>query len=142
VAANASYIGIEDLHYARPGGALWVRAEEHSLEDVITHLLRNAQRHRLAGTPIELRVAAEGPGVELVVRNQGPAIPVDRLERIFEYGVTGRAEAGEGITSSQRGQGLFVARTYMAKMGGTIRARNVPGGVEFVLGFLRGAEPR
>ena len=32
-----------------------------------------------------------------------------------------------------RGQGLFVARTYMAKMGGTIVAANVEGGVVFTL---------
>jgi len=34
---------------------------------------------------------------------------------------------------AHRGQGLFVARTYMAKMGGTIHVLNEPGGVSFVL---------
>jgi len=32
-----------------------------------------------------------------------------------------------------RGQGLFVARTYMAKMGGTIEAQNLSEGVQIVL---------
>ena len=41
---------------------------------------------------------------------------------------------GEG---EHRGQGLFVAKTYMAKMGGTINARNTEGGVAFVLTFQR-----
>ena len=36
---------------------------------------------------------------------------------------------------STRGQGLFVARTYMAKMGGTVTARNEQGGVTFELLF-------
>jgi len=35
--------------------------------------------------------------------------------------------------AGQRGQGLFVARTYMAKMGGTVAARNCADGVEFIL---------
>ena len=36
-------------------------------------------------------------------------------------------------TTGHRGQGLFVARTYMAKMGGTIAASNVSDGVRFTL---------
>jgi len=50
------------------------------------------------------------------------------LERIFEYGVSGEAGAA---ADGQRGQGLFVVRTYLAKMGGTVRALNVDGGVCF-----------
>ena len=61
----------------------------------------------------------------------------DLLERIFELGVsdpTSPTPLGEG---EHRGQGLFVAKTYMAKMGGTINARNTEGGVAFVLTFQR-----
>ena len=39
--------------------------------------------------------------------------------------------------SPQRGQGLFVAKTYMAKMGGTVTAENVAGGVRIVLTLPR-----
>ena len=67
---------------------------------------------------------------------EGPAIDAERLERIFEYGVTDASAPGES-----RGQGLFVARTYMAKMGGTITAANADGGVRFVLHLPR-ATPR
>ena len=35
------------------------------------------------------------------------------------------------------GQGLFVAKTYMAKMGGTIAVENVDDGVRFTLGLPR-----
>ena len=42
--------------------------------------------------------------------------------------------ASEG---GHRGQGLFVAKTYMAKMGGTISARNTADGVAFTLTFQR-----
>jgi two-component system OmpR family sensor kinase len=38
-----------------------------------------------------------------------------------------------GEKQGHRGQGLYVARTYMAKMGGTVEALNVADGVEFVL---------
>ena len=39
------------------------------------------------------------------------------------------------VDPAYRGQGLFVARTYMAKMGGAVAASNVDGGVLFSLSF-------
>jgi hypothetical protein len=43
----------------------------------------------------------------------------------------------ERTPQGNRGQGLFVAKTYMAKMGGTISARNVEDGVSFLLTLQR-----
>jgi signal transduction histidine kinase len=144
VAANACYIGIEEVEYSPHGQPLMVRADEHSLEDVVTHLLRNAQRHRTPGTAIRLRVEADAQSVRAKLHNEGARIPDAMLERIFEYGVSETPagdddpnSAGGPSTSSQRGQGLFVARTYMAKMGGTIVARNCADGVEFILALPR-----
>ena len=105
-----------------------VRADPFSLEDVLAHILRNAQRYRTPGTAITLSLQAQDGQALVEVHNQGPAIPEDRLESIFDYGVTdGAAEPG------RRGQGLFVVRTYLAKMGGTVRCRNAEDGVVFEL---------
>ncbi len=131
VAANAQYIGIEGVDYSPLGRPLMVRADEHSLEDVVTHVLRNAQRHRRPGTPVRLGAEADAQTARVTVHNVGAPIPEALLERIFDYGVSEAAEAG------QRGQGLFVARTYMAKMGGTIAARNCADGVELILTLPR-----
>jgi len=38
----------------------------------------------------------------------------------------------------RRGQGLFVAKTYLAKMGGSISARNAADGVVFEIALRRG----
>ncbi len=128
VADNAGDAGIEGVEFAGEGGPLVVRADEHSLEDVITHVLTNAARYRRPGTPIRLELRSPGGVAEVRIHNQGPRIDERLLGRVFEYGVTDTPENGGG-----RGQGLFVAKTYMAKMGGTIEARNVDDGVEFVL---------
>jgi len=130
VADGAAHAGIVDVRFASAGSAMAARADEHSLEDVIAHVLANADRFRPAGTPIEIRLATEPGRVLVHIRNQGPAIEEAMLGKIFEYGVSG---AAGDATSGHRGQGLFVAKTYMAKMGGTIEARNVADGVEFVL---------
>jgi signal transduction histidine kinase len=130
VAANARYIDIADVEYQPHGQPLMVRADEHSLEDVVTHVLRNADRHRVGGTPIRIGVAVDAGSVRVDLHNQGAPIADGRLERIFEYGVS---DAPDSAAQGQRGQGLFVARTYMAKMGGTITAANVDHGVCFSL---------
>jgi signal transduction histidine kinase len=130
VADNAAHAGIADVRFGGGTGPLVVRADEHSLEDVITHVLANADRFRPAGTPIRIELAPAIGRVAVHIRNQGPAIDESMLGKIFEYGVSGAP--GDG-TAGHRGQGLFVAKTYMAKMGGTIEARNLGDGVDFVL---------
>jgi signal transduction histidine kinase len=136
VAVNAPYAGIQNVVFETAGAPVWVQASEHSLEDVVTHVLRNADRYRPPGSPITLTLDDRGAMAGFAIHNTGPAIEAERLEAIFEYGVTDASAPGES-----RGQGLFVARTYMAKMGGTITAANADGGVRFVLHLPR-ATPR
>jgi len=136
LAANAAFAGIEGV-VLTPwfGGELWVHADEYSLEDAVTHLLRNAQRYREDGSPITMSLRADAGNAVLAVHNRGPVIPADQMERIFEYGVSD-APATHG---EQRGQGLFVARSYLAKMDGVIKAVNGDGGVKFEISLPRQA---
>lgn len=129
VADNAAHAGIADVQFTGVEGPLVVKADEYSLEDVITHVLSNANRYRAAGSPIRISLLRTDGVAEIHIVNEGPAIDDAMLGKIFEYGVSDAADSAHG----NRGQGLFVAKTYMAKMGGTIEARNVAGGVEFVL---------
>jgi signal transduction histidine kinase len=130
VAANAAHAGIERVLFEDSGEAVIVKAEEHSLEDVITHVLSNADRYRPPGSPIRITLRRTADTAEVRVHNEGPAIDEALLRKIFEYGVSDAADSG---ALGNRGQGLFVAKTYMAKMGGTIEAHNVDGGVALVL---------
>jgi K+-sensing histidine kinase KdpD len=134
VAGNAGYIGIADVAYVANGKPLFVRADEYPLEDVVSHVLRNADRHRRPGTPITISLDSDAQAARVHLHNHGAPIAPDMLERIFEYGVSEAAEAADG---ERRGQGLFVARTYMAKMGGTIVAENTDDGVSFTLTLPR-----
>jgi two-component system OmpR family sensor kinase len=137
VAANAHFAGVADVRYQAAGSPVLVRADEFSLEDVVTHLLRNADRHRTPGTTITIALQVQdAPGTATVrVHNQGEPIEPALMQRMFEYGVSGRD--ADSAQAGQRGQGLFVARTYMSKMGGTIEARNEEGGVSLVLVLQR-----
>ena len=139
VAANAPHAGIADVRYDGPGEPVVVRADEYPLEDVITHVLQNAQRHRRAGTSITLRLRADDARASVELHNEGESIPSALIDKVFEYGVSGThaSEATTDAQAPQRGQGLFVAKTYMAKMGGTVAAENVEGGVRIVLTLPR-----
>ena len=133
VAENAAYAGIAGVAYTPAAEPVWVQADEYPLEDAITHVLTNADRYRVAGTPITLTLRMEGELATVDLHNQGPRIADDQLARIFDYGVSD-AEPEDGV---RRGQGLFVAKTYLAKMGGSIAARNIQDGVVFEIGLRR-----
>jgi signal transduction histidine kinase len=133
VAENAAYAGIAGVAYAPAAEPVWVQADEYPLEDAITHVLINADRYRVAGTAITLALRVDGELATVDIHNQGPHIPDEQLARIFDYGVSD-AEPEDG---ARRGQGLFVAKTYLAKMGGSIAARNVADGVVFEIGLRR-----
>lgn len=133
VADNAPCIGIDQVQFIGPD-ALVARADEYSLEDVVTHVLRNAERYRLPGTPITITLEGGDTGATITIYNQGPPIAPEMIGKIFEYGVSDQAESG---ANGNRGQGLFVAKTYMAKMGGTITAHNLDDGVSFVMSLQR-----
>lgn len=135
VAINAPCAGIEHIHFAGMAEPVLVRADEYSLEDVVTHVLRNADRYRIPETAINISLETSESGATVTIRNQGPNIADEMLSKIFEYGVSDQQESG---ANGNRGQGLFVARTYMAKMGGTIVAQNHADGVSFVLSLQRG----
>jgi signal transduction histidine kinase len=135
VAENAAYAGIDGVAYVPAGEPVWVQADEYPLEDAITHVLANAARHRVPGTPITLTLRIEDEFATVDIHNQGPHIAEALLAQVFDYGVSD-AEPEDG---ARRGQGLFVAKTYLAKMGGRIAARNAPDGVVFEIGLRRQA---
>lgn len=134
VAANAPCAGIADVRFGGAPVPVLARADEYCLEDVVTHVLRNAARYRLEGTPITLTLDASETGATITIFNRGPAIEPDLIGRVFEYGVSDQPDSG---AEGNRGQGLFVAKIYMAKMGGTISVVNQSDGVSFVLSLQR-----
>lgn len=130
VAENAPAADIPRVTYSGSEKPVMVQADESSLEDVITHILTNANRYRPSDTDIAIRLETLDNTAIITIHNKGPHIPDDLIGRIFEYGVSDKADAAD---QEHQGQGLFVAKTYMSKMSGTIDAKNVPDGVDFVL---------
>ena len=94
------------------------------LERVVSNLLRNAGRHTPGGATITVRLASGDP-VVLVVSDDGPGVPDELKESIFEPFVQGELrdahQPGTGV-------GLSLVRTFTELHGGRVWVEDVPGG--------------
>ncbi|MET8577754.1 HAMP domain-containing sensor histidine kinase [Streptomyces sp. NPDC005012] len=105
------------------------------LERVLGNLLDNAQRH--ARERVEVRVRTErpdrgegagaGPGwAVLSVADDGPGVPEDERERVFERFV--RLDDARARDDGGAGLGLAIVREIVTLHGGTISLGQAPGG--------------
>lgn len=108
-----------------------VVADPDAVVRVVRNLFDNAERHA-AG---EINVAlARDPGVVLLsVSNDGPAIPSDERERIFEPFM--RLDEARSLDAGGSGLGLAIARSIMSALGGSIVAVDVGSGASFLVTF-------
>jgi signal transduction histidine kinase len=111
---------------------LLIGCDPERVAQVIANLLNNALAYAPGGE-IRVRLWPEGPDVNISVRDQGPGIPPDALQRIFEPHVR-LQESGEGQRTSGAGLGLSIARDIVEAHRGHIRAENNPeGGAAFTV---------
>jgi two-component system OmpR family sensor kinase/two-component system sensor histidine kinase BaeS len=100
-----------------------VRLDPLRIGEVLSNLLSNAVLHTPSGGTIGLSVerSADGHAVVFTVRDSGPGIAPDLLPHVFERFVKGGTSRGAGL-------GLAIAKGLVEAHGGTISARNDPGG--------------
>jgi two-component system sensor histidine kinase KdpD len=89
---------------------------------VVANLVDNAVRHS-TGTPVRVLAHVLPETVEVMVVDQGPGVPPDARERMFEP----FQRLGDGGTAGL-GLGLAVARGLTEALGGTLSAEDTPGG--------------
>lgn len=65
-------------------GAARVRAQPALLDALVTNLLDNALRYTQEGGRVTVGVRTVEQGVELTVEDNGPGIPAEARERVFE----------------------------------------------------------
>jgi K+-sensing histidine kinase KdpD len=109
-----------------PPDGLEVLADWDRLGQILDNLLQNADRHAPSGTPITVK-AALGKRSMVVIRviDQGPGVPVEQRERIFERFVRG-VDIGEteehppGAVPSGTGLGLAIVRGLVEAHAGRV----------------------
>jgi signal transduction histidine kinase len=131
------------------GGALPVRLTGEDLTRILVNLVKNAAEVLPAMGRIALRLhefhagADRAPWLVLTIEDNGPGIPQEALEKIFDSGYTTRGSdaSGGGASgtgspgnwpASHRGLGLSITRSIVEAAGGSIHAANrAPAGACF-----------
>lgn len=94
-------------------------------ERVLINLFSNAVRAMPGGGQIHVQAVREANQIRISVRDEGPGVPPEILDDIFDPHVSTR---GSGL-------GLHIVRTIVRQDGGEVWASNQPGGcgAEFVM---------
>ena len=114
---------------------LVVKGVSKLLRRVLRNLLENARHHAAGNSAVTLR--EQRGQVVLSVCDNGPGVPADLRERIFEpfYRLPGATERDGGV-----GLGLALVKSIVQRHGGTVRCEGRPeGGACFVVRLPSGA---
>ncbi|RKT16089.1 signal transduction histidine kinase [Streptomyces sp. 1114.5] len=106
-----------------------VRGSRIRLHRLVRNLLDNARRH--AATEVAMSVRQTARGCVLEVRDDGPGVPPEDRERIFEPFT--RLDEARSRDAGGSGLGLAIAADVATRHGGTLRVAHAPRGARFVL---------
>ncbi|MGH2725276.1 MAG: HAMP domain-containing sensor histidine kinase [Actinomycetota bacterium] len=110
---------------------LRAHGDPERIHQVVANLLENAVRHSPEDGEVVVATRAHRDLVRIEVRDQGPGIPEEEAERVFERFY--RGATGESVRGGT-GLGLAIARWIVDLHGGDIRAEpNVPHGCRMVV---------
>jgi two-component system NtrC family sensor kinase len=113
VSAEATQRKISIVHETdRDPGSIW--SDPHQLRQVLINLLTNALDATGADGKVTVRIESTDDKVGIEVADFGEGIPKENRDRIFEPFFTTKSP-GKGT-----GLGLFVSRSMVEKLGGTI----------------------
>ncbi len=102
--------------------------DHQQLDKVFANLLANALKHTPEGGLVEVRVVGPADGEEraaVEVRDDGPGIPADQLDKIFDRFYQGRGPVARRFGGA--GLGLSLARDLAVLHGGTLTVASEPG---------------
>ena len=116
-----------------------VRGDTTSLAQVVRNLVDNAARHADAAIAVAVRDA--GDQVELSVDDDGPGIPEDQRDRVFERFV--RLDEARARDAGGSGLGLAIVKEIVTAHGGTVTVSSAAGlgGARFVVRLPAAADP-
>jgi signal transduction histidine kinase len=112
---------------------LRIEGNPDELHRLVVNLLDNAARYTPPGSKIELRLHAAGRDAVVEVEDDGPGIPPELREEIFDRFVRGEGPA-DTVRASGSGLGLAIVRAVAASHGGSAEVTESDlGGARFVV---------
>jgi len=107
--------------------SLPVLGNPDELHRMVLNLLDNAGRHTPAGARIELQVHEAGAEALVEVADDGPGIPPQLRDQIFDRFVRGEGPADTAVGPGS-GLGLAIVRAVATSHGGTVEVAESPSG--------------
>jgi signal transduction histidine kinase len=109
------------------GQQVLVSADADRIGQVITNYLTNALKYSPADRPVEVGLDVEDPWVRVWVRDQGPGLPEEERERVWQRyhrvpGIAVQSGGGVGL-----GLGLSIVREIIARHDGEVGVESTPG---------------
>lgn len=101
-----------------------VLADRDRIVQVLMGFTDNALRHSPEGTSIHISARRSDQRMRLEVSDEGPGIPPEAIDRVFERFYRGDSSRGSG---GGTGLGLAIAREIVEAHGSTIDVRSEPG---------------
>jgi signal transduction histidine kinase/response regulator RpfG family c-di-GMP phosphodiesterase len=113
-----------------------VHADPDLLKQLLVNLLDNAVKFSDGGGSVLLEIEHDATAVRLAVRDEGPGIPADKLDAVFERFV--KVEGAGGRRGGGSGLGLAICKSIVAWHDGRIWAESENGkGARFVVSLPR-----
>ncbi len=121
---------------ALPDAPVIAVVDRNRLHQVVTNLLANARTHTPPGTTVDTAVLTLGSDALITVSDDGPGIPEDLQDRVFERFT--RAEVSRARTASARaggstGLGLAIVAAVVEAHRGSVSVASRPGRTEFTV---------
>jgi two-component system sensor histidine kinase ChvG len=117
--------GRRDVAYVVEGDRALVDVPPGRLQQVLENLVDNAASFAPSGGTVRVSIAKEAGFVVIRVRDDGPGIPPEHLDRVFDRFFTWRPGEEKG---AHAGLGLSIVKAIAQTHGGSARATNLPGG--------------
>lgn len=113
--------------FENPATELLVQADIDRVGQVVNNYLSNALKYSEETRPVEVRIWPQGSVVRVVVRDEGPGLPPEEQERIWDRfyraeGVEVKSGSGVGL-----GLGLHICRTIIERQGGQVGVESKEG---------------
>ena len=101
-----------------------VHGRREQLTRVVRNLVDNADRHARTQVAVELHNDPETRVVELIVDDDGPGIPFEDRERVFDRFT--RLDDGRARDAGGLGLGLSMVKAIVEQHGGTVAIGDAP----------------
>lgn len=113
-----------DLGFDAPPTSVFMEGDAARLKDLLDNLIDNAVRYTQPGGQITVAVVFEQGHAHLTVTDNGPGIPSEQRERVFErfYSVLGHGAEGSGL-------GLAIVAEIARTHGAEVHIDSGPGGI-------------